>query len=381
MATINKPGILILTPFFSPNIGGTERQLDDLTNALDYYKYKVYVQTYSPLTADTKWKKVEKRGKNIFINRYYWYGHGLFNTVEKYPFICFLYLTPYLLIRTYFWLRKNHHKIQTIHAQGLNASLIGVILCKIFNKKLVTSIHAVYELNPSSIVAKLNYHILKHSSKILATSDRSLSELQTFGISKDKLDVFIPWVDQKTFKPYDQKKSRIKLKLENKFTVFFLSRLIEKKGARVLIEVAKILPQINFIFAGIGPDANYINDQSKLHKNIIFVGTLKRDDIPPYFSASNVYCFPTQYEEGFGLVLPEALSCGTPIVTSNKGAIPKVVDNTVAVLVDPTVTNLKNAILDLYKNPDKLKNLKSNTLKYAKKYYSQKNALLISRYY
>ncbi len=380
MVTI-KPGILILTPFFSPNIGGTERQLDDLTNALDDYGYKVYVQTYSPLTVTTKWKKTEKRGKNIFINRYFWYGHGLFNIVEKYPFICFIYLTPYLFIRTLFWLFKNHKKIKTIHAQGLNASLVGVVLSKIFNKKLVTSIHAVYELNPKSIVAKLNYQILKYSSKILATSDRSLDELQSFGISKDKLDVFIPWVDQKTFKPYDQKKSRQKLNIEDKFTVFFLSRLIEKKGARVLIEVAKLLPNINFIFAGIGPDAQYLTEQSKLFPNIIFVGTLKRNDIPPYFSAADIYCFPTQYEEGFGLVLPEALSCGTPIITSNKGAIPKVVNSTVAVLVDPTVINLKKAILDLYNDPEKLKYLKSNTLKYAKKYYSQKNVLLISRYY
>ena len=381
MATIKKPGVLILTPFFSPNIGGTERQLDDLTNALDYYGHKIYVQTYSPLTVQTKWKKTEKRGKNIFINRYYWYGHGLFNTLEKYQFLCFLYLTPYLLIRTLMWLYNNHKKITTIHAQGLNASLIGVILAKLFDKKLVTSIHAVYEINPSSIVAKLNYQILKHSSKILATSDRSVVELQTFGISKEKLDVFIPWVDQKTFRPYDQKKSRTKLKIEDKFTVFFLSRLIEKKGARVLVEVAKLLPNINFIFAGIGPDADYLSAQSKLHQNINFVGTLKRQDIPPYFSASDIYCFPTQYEEGFGLVLPEALSCGIPIVTSNKGAIPKVVDDTVAILVDPTVLNLKNAILDLYHNPEKLKFLKSNTIKYAKKYYSQKNALLISRYY
>lgn len=380
METINK-GILILTPFFSPNIGGTERQLDDLTNALDYYGYKVYVQTYSPLTVNTKWSKFEKRGRNITINRYLWFGYGLFNKIEKYPLISFIYLTPYLLIRTFLWMIFNHHKINTIHAQGLNASLIGVILSKIFDKKLITSIHAVYEINPSSIVAKLNYLILKHSSKILATSERSLNELESFGINKNKLDVFIPWVDQKNFKPYNQAKSRKQLKFDNKFTVFFLSRLIEKKGTRILVQVAKQLPQINFIFAGIGPESEFLEQESKINPNIRFVGTLDRNIIPKYFSATNVYCFPTQYEEGFGLVLPEALSCASPIITSNKGAIPKVVDSSVAILIDPTVNNFKNAIIDLSTHPKKLKSLKENTLKYAQKYYSQKNVLLISQYY
>ena len=43
-----KPGVLILSPFFSPNIGGVESHLDDLVSALDKREYKVFVQTYSP---------------------------------------------------------------------------------------------------------------------------------------------------------------------------------------------------------------------------------------------------------------------------------------------------------------------------------------------
>ena len=370
-----------MTPFFSPNIGGTERQLDDLTSALDERGYKVYVQTYSPLTTQTPWKRFEKRGQHTYITRYHWYGHNLFNKAEKYPLICFLYITPYLFLRTFLWMIVNHSKTTTIHAQGLNASLIGVVLSRIFRQKLVTSIHAVYEISPTSIVSKLNYHILKHSHKILATSDRSLQELESIGISREKLDVFIPWVNQQLFKPLSYSLSRKELGFGHTFTVFFLSRLIRKKGARVLVKVAQLLPEINFVFAGIGPDAEYITRQSKLHKNITFAGTLDYHDIPKYFSASDLYCFPTQYEEGFGLVLPEALSCGTPIVTSNKGAIPKVVDPTVAILVQPTVANLKTAILDLYHHPEKLQYLKSNTVKFAKKRYSSDNVLLISRYY
>ena len=58
-------GILILTPFFSTNIGGVETHFDDLVEALDDNGYKVYVQTYSPITtANVEWKSKEKKGNN-----------------------------------------------------------------------------------------------------------------------------------------------------------------------------------------------------------------------------------------------------------------------------------------------------------------------------
>jgi glycosyltransferase involved in cell wall biosynthesis len=380
MATINE-GVLILSPFFSPNIGGTENQLDDVVQELDKRGYPVFVQTYSPLTTKAKWASYEKRGKNIQIWRYHWFGYDLFHKVEKLPLVDFFYLTPYLFIRTFIWFCFNSSKIATIHAQGLNASLIGVILKLIFHKKLVTSIHAVYELNPSSIVAKINGKILNYSDKILATSNRSLTELVSFGVNSTKLDVFIPWIDLDIFKPLDKLKCRQYFKLDNKFTVIFLSRLIPKKGDRVLIKVAKQLPNINFVFAGVGPESDYIQSQSDKHKNIKFIGKLNYIDLPKYYNCADIYCFPTQYEEGFGKVLAESLACGIPIVTSNMGAIPKVVDSSVAILVKPTVSNIKSSILKLFQNSKLLSELKNNTVSFSHSRYSPENINLISRYY
>jgi glycosyltransferase involved in cell wall biosynthesis len=380
METI-KPGILILTPFFSPNIGGTENQLDDLVQELDANNFPVFVQTYSPLTTNVPWSKFEKRGNNIKIWRYTWFGQDIFHKVEKLPLIDFFYLTPYLFFRTLFWLIFNHQRIKTIHAQGLNASLIGVVFKYLFNKKLITSIHAVYEINPASIVARINGIILNFSDKILATSDRSLKELATFGVHKSKIDVFIPWIDTNIFVPLNQLICRKYFKLENKFTVIFLSRLIEKKGDRVLIDVAKNIPDINFVFAGVGPETDFIKKQAKKYKNIKFIGKLNYSDLPKYYNSADIYCFPTQYEEGFGKVLAESLACGVPIVTSNKGAIPKVVDKTVAILVDPTTKNIQKAILELHNDPKKLLQLKQNTVRFANKRYGPSNAELIYKYY
>lgn len=100
----NKKGILIVTPFFSPNIGGVETHLDDLVSALDEQGYRVFVQTYSPITTKgTSWKAHERSGNEINITRYAWFGEKLFHKLEKFPIFGFLYLTPYLFIRSFFF--------------------------------------------------------------------------------------------------------------------------------------------------------------------------------------------------------------------------------------------------------------------------------------
>ena len=133
-----KRGILILTPFYSPNIGGVESHLDDLVAALDEKRYRVFVQTYSPLTTDnTQYEKEEYQGNSVQINRHKWIGKNLFHKLENHPILDFLYLTPYLFIRSFFFMITNSKKIETIHAQGLNAGIIGVLLKIVFKKMVV----------------------------------------------------------------------------------------------------------------------------------------------------------------------------------------------------------------------------------------------------
>ena len=76
----NKKGVLILTPFFSPNIGGVETHLDDLVAALAEKEYQVFVQTYSPITTkNTFWKSRESNESYLHIRRYKWFGGNIFN--------------------------------------------------------------------------------------------------------------------------------------------------------------------------------------------------------------------------------------------------------------------------------------------------------------
>jgi len=380
---INKKGVLILTPFFSPNIGGVETHLDNLVSSLDKKGYRVFVQTYSPLTTEnTSWKKKELLGNNIQINRYRWFGKNLFHKLESFPFLDFLYLTPYLFIRSLLFMITNSKKIDVIHAQGLNAGAIGVILKLIFKKRLIISLHAIYtNIGSHGLIASLIRIILNSAHVTLGISNAVNGQFNQTSIKVSNLKKYRYWVDLKHFKPMNLKESRKKIGVDDRFTVLFVGRLIPIKGIKLLVEIAHELDQIQFLFIGAGPLESFLKNTSKQNSNIQFLGQIQNYDLPAYYNSADIFCIPSQSEEGLGRVVMESVACGIPVVGSNRGGISEALNKTISILLEPTHDNLKNAIKMLHLDNKQLKALKMNCRNYATMNYSEQNLDLITKHY
>lgn len=381
--------ILILSPFYSPNIGGVETHLDDLVSELDARGFRVIVHTYSPITTSgVIWENKSVVGKNSIVYRHKWFGKNLFHFVENRPILDFLYLTPYLCVRVLFFMLFNHKDVDVIHAHGFNAALIGRILKKIFNKRLIVSTHAVYGLNDKSIVSKIIKNILKKADEILCVSKSSMDELINIGLNQRNINVYKQWIDLNNFDIADEFtliKMRNNMKIsDNFFSVLFVGRLIEKKGIKQLCEAAIALPDINFIIIGAGPLENYIKKMAKSYNNILYIGKVINNELNEYFGIANLLCIPSQYEEGFPRVPMEAVACGLPVIASNKGGkggLTEMLDEDVALFIDPTVDNIKRAILNLSQDKSLYMTLKNNCRNYALRNFSQDNINLIIKYY
>lgn len=371
--------VLILTPFFSPNVGGVETHLDNLCEYLRTHDYRVYVVTYQPLTTKAKGLKIEKK-ENLEIHRIWWPGFNLFHRLEPYPMLEFLYLTPRLFISLLLFLLKNKEKIDVIHAQGFNASFIVKVLSKVFNKKFIASTHAIYELAPQSLMTKVIKWALSSAHKILALSQPSKRELIRIGLTESTIGVYRYWVDQNLFRPFDKAKAKKKLNWEGRFVVLFVGRFIRIKGAYTLLEIAKeVSEDIYFAFIGDGPLREEIRKVSNRIPNVIFIGRVENQNLPIYYNAADILCVPSQYEEGFGRVILEALSCGTPVLASNKGGIPEALGDRVGICIEPTARNIRRAIENLYTVSGRLRlrQLQSYCREYALANFSEKNAELI----
>jgi glycosyltransferase involved in cell wall biosynthesis len=206
--------------------------------------------------------------------------------------------------------------------------------------------------------------------------------LARIGIDEGKVQVYTYWVDQEVFRPLDRDGCKERLGWKGKFIVLFVGRFIRIKGAGLLIETAKQVDRrICFAFIGDGPLAEEIKGASLKSENILYVGKIDNKELSVYYNASDIVIVPSQYEEGFGRVILEALSCGTPVIASNRGGIPEAVDEVVGVLVEPTVENLRRVIKELYHNRGKLERLANNCRRYAERNFSEENAHVIVRSY
>jgi glycosyltransferase involved in cell wall biosynthesis len=70
---------------------------------------------------------------------------------------------------------------------------------------------------------------------------------------------------------------------------------------------------------------------------VVFTGLIPDEDLPTFYSAAACFVYPSLFE-GFGLPVLEAMACGTPVVVSNRAALPELVGEA-GVLVDPENVN------------------------------------------
>lgn len=375
-----KKRVLILSPFFRPNVGGAETHLNDLTEYLRKHGFYTYVLTYQPLTTKAKGLAFEKKD-NLEIRRISWFGHNFFHKLEPYPILEFLYLFPRLFTAAFCFMLKNHKKIDVVHAHGFIAAIITRVITIFFPKRAVMSIHAIYNFRERKTMAKFAYWVLFSFAAIFALAKESKNDLVSAGIDPQKIKICPQWVNQKLFIPRNKIDCQRELNLKGNFFALFVGRLIEKKGAEILATVAKDLPQINFIFVGDGPLYNELEQAEKKQRNLYVVGSKTQEEIVMFYGASDIVIIPSLYEEGFARVVLEALSCGRPVIVSNSGCLPEMITDSVGILIEPTKENIHKVLYDLYKDKKKLEKLTQNTRVYAKKHFSEQNAEQVTRTY
>lgn len=373
--------MLMISPSFPPDVGGVETHLNDLCKHLQKSGYRIYVITYQPLITKIRGQKIERKGK-LEIHRIQWFGYNLFPKLEPYFALEFLYITPALFFHSLLFLTKHGKKIDVIHAHGINAALIVSVLARFFKKRAVVSIHATYDFHQRLFLRRIVKWILSSFNVILAPSRASMADLVEAGIPSNAIKIYTQWVDQNKFRPLNRTRCKKDLKIKKSFVVLFVGRFIEKKGISTLLEAAsKVDRNITFLFIGGGPLEKKVKEKAAVQENIIYVGKVPDQDLVKYYNVADILIVPSQYEEGFGRVAVEALSCGTPVIVANRGGLLEIVNSSVGFFIEPNVKEIIDKIEYLSRNPHKLRRLKVNCRRYAEERFSEKNADLIKNAY
>lgn len=205
---------------------------------------------------------------------------------------------------------------------------------------------------------------LRRASQVVVISNDVKKELQaTYGIPPDKITVVYPAVDHSAFRPDipEERGMAVRKKYELGGEYFFsLSTLEPRKNFSRLIEAYALLPEnvkkrFSLVVAGgqgwKNEDVYATLRRLGLENRIKFLGYVPEEDRAPLMREAELFVLPSLYE-GFGLPVLEAMACGTPVVTSARGALPEVGGEAV-VYADPLrPESIANGILSVLENPN-----------------------------
>ncbi len=171
----------------------------------------------------------------------------------------------------------------------------------------------------------------KMAEKIIVPSSYLQYVISNWGIKKEKINVVY-----NAFEPIEipEGKEMLRQKFDMKGTVFMSAgRLVVWKGMTVIIrlmsKLKKEIPDAILYIAGDGPEKEKLERLVKelsLQNEVIFLGNIPKDELLRRIKASDVFVLNTFYE-GFAHQLLEAMSVGTPVVSTNVGGNPELIED------------------------------------------------------
>jgi glycosyltransferase involved in cell wall biosynthesis len=239
---------------------------------------------------------------------------------------------PLIFFRFLSILRKE--KPQILHSFLFHAIFLGRIARKVCKVPIIiSSIHSEY------IGGFLRNRILEFTSRldnvVIIVSQKAKEKMvEAKAISARKTIVIYNGIDINRFKFQDkEKREKVRKALnlkESDKVLISVGRLFRAKGYPYLIEAIKILkkqyPDIVLLVLGKGRKRIELEKQIRgynLTQNIFLLG--RKENVPYYLNASDIFVMSSLWE-GLPLSLLEAMVCGLPVVATNVGGIPEIVD-------------------------------------------------------
>ena len=110
---------------------------------------------------------------------------------------------------------------------------------------------------------------------------------------------------------------------KRKNQVLYAGRLYSPKGIEYLLKAWKYVDRYELLVFGAGPLREWCDKFIKDNEitNIKMMGTIPNNELADYVAESKAQILPTQWFEGFPMVLVEAFACGTPVLGSDIGNV------------------------------------------------------------
>jgi len=321
--------VLVIRNAFTYDFGGAERLAVHIARDLNLSKIQTTVVSRQPRVLEYA------KTQSVTAYRGWWWSHQDWS--GKWILGVPLYVLWQLLLTVWYIQLILRLKPDAVHALSkddfIAATLAGRLLGKpvvwtdCADLKHVLAKHRVWYKNP---VGKMVYAVSKlaRAVTLVSNSEKELIQASLGGpVPANYVVVHIAGKDEQVT-PFARQRS------DEKAVIFCAtSRLVIAKGIGELIEafvrLSKELPGVRLWLVGDGPDEARFQKLAGNNKQIWFIGHSETPLV--YAAAADVFVHPTHHE-GFSLSLAEAAMLGKPMIATNVGGNPELVNNTNGIL-------------------------------------------------
>ena len=273
---------------------------------------------------------------------------GLFPGIKKNPLAMGRLQVKYLPIHiwrgfTQYAMMKNlfpkllRGKFDIIHSWQFPTAytFIGGVAAKLTGAKFFVSHVGITPGTSRStkMFSKMNKPLV---DEVIVLTDYGKTYYKNY-VSAKRLKVIYPGIDTSMY--YRAKKKKIEARFRKKKMILYSGRLIPSKGIDYLIKAFAIISkkhsEARLVIIGQGhvrSDLEKLANDLGVSVRVLFTGYVSDVELRGYYSRSDVFVLPPVYKDswggknsepgGFGLVLAEAMACGSPTVATNVDAIP-----------------------------------------------------------
>jgi D-inositol-3-phosphate glycosyltransferase len=240
---------------------------------------------------------------------------------------------------------RKHNDLQydLIFSHYWLSGLVGEYLQQRWNVPHITMFHTLGAVkntigigeNEPELRIETERGLAQNCHHIIAPTEKEKEELiRHYSALPERIGVVPCGVNLEQFKPVSKESAREYLGFGNDKIILFVGRIDPLKGIDKLIRAIPYLQNIQglrlVVIGGGEQNQREIEQLQKLACNlniqdsVTFLGLIKHDQLPYFYSAADVCVVPSYYES-FGLVALESLACGTPVVATDVGNLKSVI--------------------------------------------------------
>lgn len=321
--------ILIATPLYPPDIGGPATYAKLMNDRLPEYGFKIEIL---PFREVIKWPRIIRH---------------------------FVYLLKIL---------KRAKNVDVIFAQDpVSTGFPSLVASKLLKKKIVVRVAGDYAWEQGQNRFGVTDDIDKFQSNSYGWRIELMRKIQKFVVSSINKVIAPSKYFERLVSSWNKKATVVCIyngielpeivqwSEREKNLIFSAGRLVPWKGFDILIELMKDLPgEWKLVIAGEGPERPRLEKlitELNLDDRVRLLGAVSRHTVFDYLSRATVFVLNTFFES-FSFQVMEAMSAGVPVITTDVGNLPELIDNEKdGILVAPNdKVALKAAIFKLSVN-------------------------------